>query len=203
VSPRPDVSGERKKQILDAALSIFNRQGFDRTRMDDIAREAGLSKGLLYWYFESKQDLLLALLDGVLAEMLQRVEQIDRDHGSATDKLRVLAELSRQMVDKELISVMFNFFLQSLHDEQVQKAFFDLYEEFLTFLAGVIREGMVNGEFRDDLDPNHVAGAIAAAIDGLGIQVMFVSEVDWQARLDETVEIFLTGIRREDTATET
>ena len=54
MSPRPDVSKERKQQILDAAEDVFTRKGLDNARMDDIAKRTGLSKGSLYWYFKSK-----------------------------------------------------------------------------------------------------------------------------------------------------
>jgi len=56
MSPRPDVSEERKNQILDAAGKVFARLGFQKTRMDDIVEESGLSKGTLYWYFKSKDE---------------------------------------------------------------------------------------------------------------------------------------------------
>ena len=45
MSPRPDVSEERRNQILEAAMAVFARQGFEQARMDDIAQEVGLSKG--------------------------------------------------------------------------------------------------------------------------------------------------------------
>ena len=51
MSPRPDVSEERRNQILEAAMAVFARQGFEQARMDDIAQEVGLSKGALYLYF--------------------------------------------------------------------------------------------------------------------------------------------------------
>jgi len=56
--PRPDVSAERRAQIIEAALTCFTRKGYNNTTMDDVAAESGLSKGTLYWYFESKDNLL-------------------------------------------------------------------------------------------------------------------------------------------------
>ena len=53
MAPRPDVSEERRNQILEAATTVFARLGFHRARMDDIVQEARLSKGALYWYFKS------------------------------------------------------------------------------------------------------------------------------------------------------
>ena len=51
MTPRPDVSEERKAQIYQAALACFNRKGYYRTTMDDIVAESVLSKGSLHWYF--------------------------------------------------------------------------------------------------------------------------------------------------------
>ena len=62
LSPRPDVSDERKNQILQAATNVFSRLGFHKARMDDIVEESGLSKGTLYWYFKSKDDIVSALI---------------------------------------------------------------------------------------------------------------------------------------------
>ena len=58
MSPKPDVSEERKEQIATAATKIFSEQGFDKARMDDIASEAKLSKGTLYLYFKSKDAII-------------------------------------------------------------------------------------------------------------------------------------------------
>jgi len=57
MSPRPNVSEERISQIVTAAEDVFTRKGFNEARMDDIAEETGLSKGTLYNYFKSKDDL--------------------------------------------------------------------------------------------------------------------------------------------------
>ncbi|MGN6675555.1 MAG: TetR/AcrR family transcriptional regulator, partial [Thermomicrobiales bacterium] len=62
MSPRPDVSAERRDQILDAASKVFARFGLQHARMDDIADASNLSKGALYLYFKSKDDLIAAIL---------------------------------------------------------------------------------------------------------------------------------------------
>ncbi|HEY6540074.1 MAG TPA: helix-turn-helix domain-containing protein, partial [Ktedonobacteraceae bacterium] len=62
MSPRPDVSEERRNQILAAASTVFARSGFHEARMDDIAEEVGLSKGALYLYYKSKDAIIAALL---------------------------------------------------------------------------------------------------------------------------------------------
>jgi AcrR family transcriptional regulator len=63
MSPRPDVSEERRNQIIESAIKVFAREGFANTRMEDVATESGLSKGLLYWYFKSKEEIIIAIAD--------------------------------------------------------------------------------------------------------------------------------------------
>ena len=68
MSPRPDVSEERKDQILDAASEVFAEKGLHESRMDDIVAKSGLSKGALYWYFKSKDDILISIFDRMFKE---------------------------------------------------------------------------------------------------------------------------------------
>jgi AcrR family transcriptional regulator len=56
MSARPDVSAERKKQILETAMLVFSRKGLHQAHMDDIVKQSGLSIGTIYWYFSSKDE---------------------------------------------------------------------------------------------------------------------------------------------------
>jgi AcrR family transcriptional regulator len=81
MSPRPDVSEERKTQILAAATKVFTERGFADARMDDIVTEAGLSKGALYWYFDSKDAIIISILDQIFDYETGHVrELLERDH---------------------------------------------------------------------------------------------------------------------------
>jgi len=74
--PRPDVSKARKEQIVNAATTIFAWQGFHAARMEDIAREAGLSKGTIYLYFRSKDDVSAAILDHFYHRGMQDLQML-------------------------------------------------------------------------------------------------------------------------------
>jgi AcrR family transcriptional regulator len=76
MSPRPDVSEERKNQILEAAIAVFARLGFDQSRMEDIAGQAGLSKGALYLYYKSKDAIVAALLTYFFCTGIQAVTDV-------------------------------------------------------------------------------------------------------------------------------
>ena len=76
MSPRPDVSAEQIKLILDAAIIVFSRKGFHQARMDDIAKHSGLSKGTIYWYFSSKEKIIAQSQDNLFDNKLESLGKI-------------------------------------------------------------------------------------------------------------------------------
>jgi AcrR family transcriptional regulator len=87
MSPRPDVSEERRSQILEAALKVFARLGLDKARMDDIVSESGLSKGAIYWYFKSKDEIIAAILDSLFNREMQELETLNAREGPVYERL--------------------------------------------------------------------------------------------------------------------
>ncbi len=84
---------DRPGEIVQAALEVFAEKGFAAAKLDDIARRAGVSKGALYLYFETKQDLFRAVVDQAIAPNLQMVFQMIAAHpGPFPDLLRMIAE---------------------------------------------------------------------------------------------------------------
>lgn len=85
---------ERKQQLVDAAMKLFAERGFAATRISDICAEAGVAKGLFYWYFPTKVDLF----DELVRTMRQRLRRAQADamsgEGSALDKIRAGTEAS-------------------------------------------------------------------------------------------------------------
>ncbi len=87
MSPKPDVSEERKDQIAEAATTVFTQKGFDKARMDDIASEANLSKGALYLYFKSKDAIITHLLDRLFEREFSDLLSLEDDPRPASEKL--------------------------------------------------------------------------------------------------------------------
>ena len=87
MSPRPDVTAERKSQILEAAIKVFSRMGLDQARMDDIVAESGLSKGALYWYFKSKDEITAAILDSLFTREMTELQGLLEADGLVADRL--------------------------------------------------------------------------------------------------------------------
>ncbi|WP_028548925.1 TetR/AcrR family transcriptional regulator [Paenibacillus sp. UNC451MF] len=86
------IRDERKDQIIAAALNVFARRGIIGTKMSMIAAEAGISHGLLYHYFKSKEELFNTLVQGAMIESQAAMRSLYDLPGSAIDKIRALTE---------------------------------------------------------------------------------------------------------------
>ena len=88
---RKDIPPQRRKQILGAAAELFSHGGYHGVSVDSIARRAGISKGNLYWYFRSKQEIFQQLFEHVSEEILRPVTDILESDLPPREKLRALA----------------------------------------------------------------------------------------------------------------
>src|SRR5512146_228538 len=94
MSPRPDVSGTRKNQIIESAIAVFARRGLKDATMDDIVAESGLSKGALYWYYKSKDQIIGAIVDYFFNLELADIRALPDAPGSARERLRQFTQLT-------------------------------------------------------------------------------------------------------------
>ena len=167
MSPRPDVSEERKDQILDAASEVFIERGFQKARMDDIAQEAELSKGALYWYFKSKDEIVLGIYDRVFSREARDLEALVSAEGCASDRLILYTE----RVNEDVIRILrfapmaYEFLSLAFRNKYFQKAFKHYIRQHMDILVPIIQQGIDSGEFRP-LEPLEAAIAIGAIIEG-------------------------------------
>lgn len=96
--PRSDqaniqIKDDRQKQILCSALKVFIRKGFAAAKMSDIAVEAGVSYGLMYHYFQSKEEIYAELVKGAIASSRQVLEEVQAESAEPIDKIRMLIRI--------------------------------------------------------------------------------------------------------------
>jgi AcrR family transcriptional regulator len=193
--PRPDVSAERRTQIIQAALTCFARKGFTNTTMDDIVAESGLSKGSLYWYFDGKDDLFAQAVTSFFDDFGQETLAELEKHETAYEKMRAGA---LKMVDfcreaEGLFGLFIEFWSQSERREEVSVFWSDLLVHYQRLLAGIIEEGIRKGEFKP-VDAEQLVWAIRAAYDGLAAYDMLMPELDLETISEVFVETLLSGL---------
>lgn len=141
----------RPGELVDAALDLFIEKGFAATRLEDVAKRAGVSKGTLYLYFDSKQDLLKAAIREGYSEPLRHGEQVLATfEGSSEDLLRMILRMwwdevgatKQAGLTKLVIGESQNFpeLARFYHDEVIQRAH--------KLVAAAIDRGIRSGEFR-------------------------------------------------------
>ena len=197
MSPKPDVSVERKDQIMNAAEEVFAQKGFSDARMDDIADETGLSKGTLYLYYKSKDDLIIAILDRIFQREFRVFENLDLTSMSATDAIWAFVETTAKDVKimMRLLPITYEFMGLAFRNKFVQTAFKTYLNHYLNILIPIIQHGIDSGEFRP-ADAKEVAIAMGAILEGtLLLWVYDNSLVEPEKHLRSGMKLLLEGVK--------
>lgn len=196
MSPKPDVSEERKDQIMNAAEEVFSQKGFSDARMDDIAEETGLSKGTLYLYYKSKDDLIIAILDRIFQREFRTLENLDIASTSAADAIWAFTETTSKDVKMmmRLLPITYEFMGLAFRNKFVQKAFTTYFNRYMDILVPVIQKGIDSGEFRPG-DAYEIALAMGAIMEGtLLLWVYDSSMVEPEKHIRSGMKLLLDGV---------
>ena len=198
MSPRPDVSEARKDQILDAASEVFAEKGFSETRMDDIVKESGLSKGTLYWYFKSKDEIILSIFERMFNREFQALEKlIAQEQGSATERLLFYTEHVSEDIRKmlRLMPLAYEFMSWAFRRKFVHDAFKLFINKYMDILVPLIQQGIDSGEFRE-VDPRSAAITIGAVIEGTVLLWVYDKTlVDIEKHIREGMALLVEGLK--------
>ena len=189
---------EKRRAILDAAIRVFARQGFHAARVSDIAREAGVAYGLVYHYFDSKEQMLNELFSERWALLLDAIRQADADLEGPRDKLEAAAGfiIESYRHDPELMKVIIvevtraaNTFGRT-HLPEIRRAY--------DSITKIVAEGQEIGDFRRDIDPAFASmsfyGAIEQLLSGWIFDLIPASESDFAKAKDFVVATICDGL---------
>ena len=197
MSPRPNVSEERTSQIITAAEDVFTKKGFAEARMDDIAEETGLSKGTLYNYFKSKDDLIIAILDRIFQREFRAFEQNDLSTMGATETIDLFVDTVAKDIKLmlKLMPVAYEFLALAFRNKTVQKALKVYVNRYMDILVPIIESGIDSGEFKE-VDPKEVAIAMGAILEGtILIWVYDKSLVNPEVNIRSGIKLLLEGVQ--------
>ncbi len=198
----PKVSLEYKEntrdRILGSAKLLFEQKGYHETSMDDIVKTSGLSKGAIYGYFESKEELLGSLHDKEYAELLHRAENLMTEETSATSKLEKIAEiyfLSHDELSREQCRMSVQFSAASLSIKPIHGEVESQFEKLHAVISSILKEGIRNGEFKKGIDTDAISSILFSTFKGLTVLWATTdTEIDWKRVRDAMVKLTLDGI---------
>ena len=141
---------DKRKLILDAAIRVFAEHGYHRSRVGDIAEDAGVAHGLLYHYFASKDDVLRTIFVENWGELIGRFRAVEAADEPAPEKLEGIAKilLRTWRNDPALVTVMVREVARS---PQLQNQVEEVREAF-AIVQRVVEQGQADGTFRRDVD---------------------------------------------------
>ena len=153
-------------EILAAALRVFAETGYSRARLEDVAREAGVSKATLYLYFDSKQAIFEALVRSAVVPNVERLEAlVTGAQGSSADLLHTLVQaIGRVVIESELSAFPKLIIAEAANFPDLAQFYrAQVIERVFGVLASIVARGVASGEFRP-IDPALAARLVIAPL---------------------------------------
>jgi AcrR family transcriptional regulator len=159
----PSGHGDKRQLLLDAAVRVFARKGFHGARVGDISAEAGVSHGLLYHYFASKDDVLECIFRETWGAMIQAIELVEETEPSPREQLRKTAAivLRSWRNDPDLVRVLVREIARSPHLQQEVGEI----EHAFDALQRIVERGQASGDFDASLDPRLAATIVYGVLE--------------------------------------
>jgi AcrR family transcriptional regulator len=169
---REEKKARTRAQLIDAAATVFARRGFVAASLDEVADEAGLTKGAVYSNFDSKEELFQAVIDDRLNEpMLRLAEDLDTTGTfaeRAMEGARMFVDMAQQERDLFLLALEHNIYV-ARHPEHVP-AYSARYREQLAMVADLITEQSKRSGLSLPLPADEMAIAVEALSQGMALQ---------------------------------
>jgi AcrR family transcriptional regulator len=188
---------DKRRQLLGAAVRVFARKGYHGSRVGDIAEEAGVAYGLLYHYFQSKEEVLQTIFRENWGVLLERFRAVEDAQEAADEKLAGIAKilLRTWRNDPDLVTVMVREVARSRHlQEQV-----DEVREAFAIVQRIVEQGQREGRFRADVDPGFaswlVYGGLEEILTGWVLGQLPDGEADVAAAEHAAVLLALGGLK--------
>lgn len=188
----------RPEEILDAALMLFSEKGFAATRMTDVARQAGISKGTLYLYFDSKEMLLRSVVQEFITPELERVEdKVSHYSGPAEELLADLVHGWWQSIGETRLSAIPKLIIAESGNFPELAEFFvqNIVKRARKLFERVIEMGMESGEFIQ-LDSASVARLVIAPLVYTVIWQHSLKPFDDDINAQDVIELHIQFILR-------
>jgi AcrR family transcriptional regulator len=191
-------SEETRTHLLEAALRLFSKEGYDATGVAEICQAAGVSKGAFYHHFPSKHDIFMALLEGWLAELDRQFNEALAEAKNVPNGLVRMAEKSRSVFldARGQLPMFLEFWTKASRDPVVWQSTIAPYRRYQALFAGIFRQGMAEGSIAE-ADPDAAARVVLALALGLILQSMLDREgAQWNQVAQEGMLLVMKGLTK-------
>jgi AcrR family transcriptional regulator len=188
---------EAREELLTSALHVFARRGYDQAGVDEIASQAGYSKGALYWHFASKEELLVALLeeriDAPAREMVALLESAPPDRDMSVEAARVFARRLREQ--REAVLLDREYWSLAIRDPELRARYVARQTDLREALARALEARMRHLGTPDlPMAAEQVARIVMSVIGGLAIDELIEPGSVDPDLLAETLAVLYSGL---------
>ena len=195
---RPEA---RPEEIIDAAQQVFGESGFARTKLEDVARIAGVSKGTVYLYFDSKESLFRAMVRAKVVAALTEAEEIVRSHDGPSGELlaNLIRRMYRRMRNDEMARISRLVHAELSNFPELAKFYFEeVILRARRLIEDVIRRGVEAGEFRAVSHGFAARGLCSLLVQTAQVQCFFHSydpgALTEEQALEGLIDLYLNGV---------
>lgn len=193
--------GKKGRQISRAAVEVFSRRGFHAATMDEVAKEAGVGKGTLYYYVGGKQELLGLVVASTLAELdetlfggLSELDAVGKIEGIVRRHVGFVYER------RKTIQLVMSLVTTPAHTQFLSRVK-NFWHTYIGRVAAIIEEGMARGAMRS-VDARGAAGSLVGMLVFLGMRLTMVGQLDSeQAAADSIIDLFMKGVLEKGSGT--
>lgn len=192
---------EKRKLILDAAIKVFAEKGYHRSRVSDIAEEAGIAYGLVYHYFRNKEEVLNSIFRERWGAFLDAIRLYHESPISTREKFQNICFylINTYHLRPDLTEVLILEIARS--GKFLQESPIEKFSEAFRLLEAIVREGQESGELDPEIDarlaPYIFLGAIELILTGYVLETLKSRDVATYQKVAETVvDVFMNGLRK-------
>ena len=169
----PRYRTELKEKIMQSAMENFAKNGFDRTRMEDIATAASLAKGTLYLYFKNKEDLFYAICDHNLEELRNQLSRLfNRKENIMLDAERFYNEYRKGSLGSD--TIRFEMIALSTRSPKLRKILAENQSKVYQVVKEFLKTQVERGFLREDINIDIIASAVIALYNGLAVNKLLL-----------------------------
>ena len=164
----------RKDQILDAALTVLVQNGYEGSRMDDVVNKSQLSKGAIYWYYKSKKDMYLDLVNFWVIRYSATINHLVENDQAAPDQLKSLFNyfIDQYESDPDPFIALTEFWSMAQKDDDFRAKLQKVYSQFLEVLEKIVAKGVKDDDFKK-LDIRITAMSIMLNVESINWFTLF------------------------------
>jgi len=176
----PKIVDKKKKveAISDAALKVFRKHGYNKTRMVDIAQMAGMGKGTLYEYFTDKADILRFAFDQYFSVFSEGILEAMKEKIKPSEKILSLIDFALQHATEweDHCAIYVDYFGAARTEERKRFSLSSIYAQMKGILENLVKEAQSAGEIDEQFDPGALAELLLSIYDGIILHEIFVGQ---------------------------